>query len=334
MVEERPTVTGTVSVFMGPDAALVGLDDGTVARVVLPSCGDAFDASQLLPPGLEVSGMVADGVLAIGGRNTPAEAADHAAVDTVQLALVATEKTVMLFPGLEVKHRAGADPGTVVAVLVALAGRADGKAWRLVTVEDPEPAGIVPPFVDGGEPWITWPSEPQAAPEPSAPAAPAVAAPAPKATVEAFTARPARDALAAFDAARAALEAVLGENDALKDENRHLNEAVAALNDELAGAKAKPQNGPVPTLTPGLSQEVARFNPRIAGLNRDKNDILDDQVRVLRDADRLAAELHRANVRLRGDVRTASQSPSKSSPASRTVSRAGTCIAYAAARPA
>ena len=304
----KDVVHGTVSTFLEPDAALVKLDDGSVARVTLPNCWPYFDASRLLPQGMRVSGTVTDGVMDLSGRNTAAEAADRAGENTVHLALVASEKTVMLFPGLEVKHRTEERPGSVIAVLVELAGRADGKAWRLITVEDPVTAGIAQalPFVEGGEPWISWPvdevQEPGEQPAPEEAHDEAEEAPE---NAGAGTSS-AHEALAAIDAARHLIEATLGENERLRADVRHLTDTVETLSEEIDSIHAKPPTGPIPTVSP-QTQEIARLNARIAGMHREKLEILEDQARVLGDADQLAAanaELTRVNERLREEIRT------------------------------
>jgi hypothetical protein len=277
-------VTGTVSVLLEPDGVLVKLDDG-IARIDTSVLAPGIEPSRLFASGQEVTGTLKDGVLSVTGMHTPADAADHAAHGTVLPALVASEKAVILFPGLSVRHASGAPAGSVVAVRVDLSGRADGKAWKLCTVDEPDSVRDALPFLPGGHPWISMEhvAEALTEPEPAAAKAPEPA--------------PAAQGADVFDA----LETIRKRFDELHDEVERLEGEIESLTAEPA-----PVTGPLPTVATD-SAELVRARDQIALMTRQRIDMLADKRRAMIDADELAADnirLTQQITRLREQVRT------------------------------
>ncbi|MFB9714050.1 hypothetical protein [Arthrobacter methylotrophus] len=295
------TVDGIVSVILEPDGVLIKLEDG-IARIDTSVLAPGISPDRLFSPSQKVTGTVRDGLFTITeGLNTPADAADHAARGTIQPALVLSSKTIALFPGLTVRHASEAKPGTVIAVRVEIPGRADGKAWKLITVTDPDEVTDALPFLAGGEPWIRWDTDAstvEVAPTVNeAPAEPDDVAPAPAAThqeapVTDFTGG---DAFAALDAVRARLEHLSAENERLSSDLEDL--LVESVDEEAA----------IPVPSPALGgAEVGRLRAQVALMTRERVDMLKDHRRAMADADDLAAENARMAhtiERLRDDVR-------------------------------
>lgn len=296
-------VDGTVSVILEPDGVLIKLEDG-IARIDTSILAPGISPDRLFSPSQKVTGTVRDGLFTITeGLNTPGDAADHAARGTIQPALVISPKTVALFPGLTVRHANEAPPGTVIAVRVELSGRADGKAWKLISVTGPESVTDALPFMAGGEPWIRWDADVPAVgtvdAAAEAPAEPEAALPGPPAT----PARPETpaadfaggDAFAALDAVRARLEHLSAENDRLSSELENL----------LMGSVDEQADTPQPSPALG-GAEVGRLRAQVALMTRERVDMLRDHRRAMADADDLAAENARMAhtvERLRDDVR-------------------------------
>ena len=280
--------TGTVSVLLEPDGVLVKLEDG-IARIDTSVLAPGVHPARLFAAGQEVTGTLRDGLLSVRGAHTPADAVDRLGRGDVVPALVASEKSVLLFPGLSVRYASGAPAGAVVAVRIELLGRVDGKAWKLEAAE-PEDASAALPFLPGGHPWISA-LEPVDAPtaqsaEPEAPESVETEAEDP--AVEADAVQPAQDAQGAdvFDA----LETIRQRFDALHDE-------VERLEGELEAARADkepaPVTGPLPIIAAG-GAELATARQQIALLTRQRQDMIADSRRARNDADEIAAE----NVRL------------------------------------
>lgn len=291
-------VDGTVSVILEPDGVLIKLADG-IARIDTSVLAPGISPARLFCPAQKVTGTAHEGILTLtDGLHTPADAADHATRGSIQPALVISPKTVALFPGLTVRHANDAVIGSVIAVRVELSGRADGKAWKLITVPDPDEVTDALPFMTGGEPWIRW--------EPSSAAAPLEDAPAPAEPTAERTAEPAPpsvpaadpggDAFAALDAVRSRLEHLSAENDRL---SRELENLLMEAAEEQTG---------VPLPSPALGgAEVERLRSRVALMTRERADMVGDHRRAMADADDLAAEnarlIHTVE-RLRDEIRT------------------------------
>lgn len=288
------TVSGTVSVLLEPDGVLVKLEDG-IARIDTSALASGIEPSRLFSAGQEVTGTLRDGVLAVTGAHTVADAVDHTVRNGVYPALVASEKAVILFPGLSVRHASDAPAGAVVAVRIVVAGRADGKAWKLAAVADPEAVEAALPFLPGGQPWITWETADEAEEAPCESPAPAEAMEAPAETeVESSAQAPADDVFTALDTVRVRFEHLHAENSRLQDE-------LDALTAEPA-----PETGPLPTLMAG-GAELERARVQIALLTRQRGDMIDDKRRAMIDADELAADNVRLTqhiTKLREQVRT------------------------------
>lgn len=296
--DARSTVDGTVSMLLAPDGVLVKLEGG-MARIDTSVLAPGIPPAMLFTIGQKVTGTVADGIMTVtAGLHTPADGSDHAAKGKTLPALVASEKAVILFPGLAVRHASGAPTGAVIAVRVDLSGRVDGKAWKLSNAAPDSAVDDALPFVQGGEPWVRY--DPSAAPvetvEVIAPAveqAPEVtAAPAPIVAAADVPAAHLDDAFSALDAVRTRLEHLTAENQ--------------RLGRELKALKLEPRNdAPVPTPSVG-GAELERLRSQVALMTRDRIDMVDDLGRALADADDLAAEnarINHTNENLREQVR-------------------------------
>lgn len=291
-------VDGTVSVILEPDGVLIKLADG-IARIDTSVLAPGISPARLFCPAQKVTGTIHDGILTLtDGLHTPGDAADHATRGSIQPALVLSPKTVALFPGLTVRHANNAVTGSVIAVRVELSGRADGKAWKLITVPDPDEVTDALPFMTGGEPWIRW--EPSSAATPledaPAPAEPTVERTVEPAPPSAPAADPGGDAFAALDAVRSRLEHLSAENDRL---SRELENLLMEAAEEQTG---------VPLPSPALGgAEVERLRSRVALMTRERADMVGDHRRAMADADDLAAEnarlIHTVE-RLRDEIRT------------------------------
>lgn len=293
-------VTGTVSVTLEPDGVLVELPDG-IARIDTSTLAPGISPDRLFSRQQQVTGTVRDGILTITrGLHTTADAADHAAAGTIHPALVLSHKNVLLFPGLKVRHATAEPAGSIIAVQVELQGRADGKAWKLSTVEDPNPTSITEalPFLAGGEPWIRH----HASAGLPLPVAPVAAAPTPEpATEAAEPVAPAAPEPAALDPF-IALDSVRSRLEHLTAENTRLSREVKDLQLDRA---SQVETGPVPTPSSG-GAELERLRAQVALLTRQKTDMLDDVSRANEDANSLAAEnaaLSQQVERLREDIR-------------------------------
>lgn len=293
----KAMVTGTVSMLMNPDGAIVkveGAGSGRITRIDTASFAPGIDSERILRTGMKVTGTLSAGVLDITSMlTTTANAADYAEEATIQPVLVKDDKTVILFPGLEIRHRTeGIPAGTVIAVEVMLSGRADGKSWRLSTVEniDPEEVSEALPVLRCGAPWISLAAA-SAAPEPETPAVPEVTAVPKEATPEVI------DPFVAWETVRKSLQDLSEANRALAEENDQLRSTPAPLAEPAA---------PVPTPMSG-GAELERLNREVARLERARRDALEDTRRANTDADTVAAEnatLNQLVARLREDVRT------------------------------
>lgn len=291
-------VDGIVSVILEPDGVLIKLDDG-IARIDTSALAPGISPDRLFSPSQMVTGTVSDGLFTITeGLNTPGDAADHAVRGSVQPALVLSPKAVALFPGLSVRHASDSTPGTVIAVRVELSGRADGKAWKLISVTDPDEVAEALPFMAGGEPWIRWDADAPAVEAFVAPEEHEPAPPAPTARPETSAAVPdvpAGDAFAALDAVRARLEHLSAENERLSGE----------LEDLLMESVDDQASTPLPSPAFG-GAETERLRAQVALMTRERVDMLRDHRRAMSDADDLAAENARMAhtiERLREDVR-------------------------------
>ncbi|ACL42299.1 hypothetical protein Achl_4348 (plasmid) [Pseudarthrobacter chlorophenolicus A6] len=294
----RPTVSaaveGTVSVILEPDGVLIKLEDG-IARIDTSLLAPGISPQRLFSPSQKVTGTVRDGIFTITeGLHTPGDAADHAARGTVQPALVTSHKTVALFPGLSVRHANDEPVGSVIAVHIELSGRADGKAWKLGTVTDPDEITDALPFVIGGDPWIRW--------EPS-PSAPPAAEPTGAAGIQAPDTAERQDAVDPADIDPfTALDAVRSRLEHLSAENARLSGELEAL---LLDSVAETDAAPLPSPALG-GAELERLRSQVALLTRERVDMLRDHRRAMSDADELAAENARMAhtiERLREDVR-------------------------------
>lgn len=290
----RKTTVGTVTMLMA-EGAVVRRDDAeqgrAITRIDTESFAPGISPELLLSVGMKVHGTLSGGVLNISPMlNTPADAADYAEEATIQAALVLDEKTVALFPGLNIRHRTDGIPaGTVIAVEIELSGRADGKAWRLVTADDvgPDEVSEALPLFRGGSPWISLPEEPERVAPPALPVEPAKPA-----EVDAFT---------AWEIVRTELEKLAEQNAALSTENDDLRSASPAPAEPVM-----PVAGPVPVAVFG-GVELERANQEIARLDRVRRELLAATQRAGRDADTMAREnasLVQQVARLREDVRS------------------------------
>ncbi|WP_159619455.1 hypothetical protein [Arthrobacter zhaoguopingii] len=333
---KEPEIVGCeVSMLLPPDGVLVKLADG-MARIDTSPLAPGIEPERLFTSGQKLTGTVRDGLLTItSGIHTVAEAVAHARAGITHPALVLNEKRIALFPGLVVRHASLTEPGSVIAVRIELSGRADGKAWKVSAVENPEPEEIVPalPFTIGGEPWIVW--SPLAAQVPveaavedgAVPAEPEEASLVPAAVPEAEVPLPGDEALPAQEAApvpavedeepqapaprtaghtevAAALELLRSTLYALDEDNQRLAADAEALRQEVA-ANQKP-SGPVPT--PGAGGAALELAQRqVALLTRERIEMAGELTRALSEADDLAAE-NAAQVhlieRLRESIRT------------------------------
>lgn len=294
-------VTGTVSRLLAPDGVLVKLEDG-IARIDTSVLAPGIEPSRLFALGQGVTGTLRDNLLTVTGAHTTADAADHAARGTVQAALVASEKTVVLFPGLTVRHSSGAPVGTVVAVQVDMSGRADGKAWKLSTVQGPTEVIEALPFLPGGKPWVDWlPSlGDEASPETAKPVA---------ADTEVLESEPSLVAPSVVQPPVPAAEDVFTALDMVWDRLEWLSAENVRLAGELDEAlrEAAETRDPAPAPSPMGGAELERARQQIALMTRQRSDMIVDHRRAMADADELAAEnlrmVHQVE-KLREQVRT------------------------------
>ncbi|WP_259678336.1 hypothetical protein [Arthrobacter oryzae] len=285
-------VHGVVSLIVEPDCVLVKLEDG-IARIDTSAIAPGISPALLFRPAQKVTGTVYDGILTItDALHTVDEAAEHAALGTVQPALVLSPKSVALFPGLPVRHANDEPAGSIIAVQIVLSGRADGKAWKLATVPDPDKVTDALPFVAGAEPWIRW--EPAAeTPQRTVPAP--VSASLRPAQAQGSATPAAGDVFAALDMVRSRLEHLSADNEQLSRE-------LEALLMESAAQDSTPL--PFPAF---VGAEVERLRSQVALLIREKADMLGDYRRAMVDADDLADEnvrLAHTGERLRDEIRT------------------------------
>ncbi|QOD05969.1 hypothetical protein IDT60_20585 (plasmid) [Pseudarthrobacter sp. BIM B-2242] len=292
------TVTGTVSVILEPDGVLIKLQDG-IARIDTSTLAPGISPDRLFSPEQQVTGTVRDGMLTITqGLHTPADAVDRAVVGSIHPALVLSHKNVLLFPGLKVRHATAEPAGSVIALQVELQGRADGKAWKFTTVEDPEPASITEalPFLAGGEPWIRHEATADLPLPVAAPPVPTEPPVVPAEPDEPAVVEPAGvDPFAALDSVRARLEHLTAENARLSRE----------ITDLQLDKVAQTETSPVPMPSFG-GAENERLRAQVALLTRQKIDMIEDVSRANEDANSLAAEnaaLSQQVERLREDVR-------------------------------
>ncbi|WP_165968748.1 hypothetical protein [Arthrobacter crusticola] len=324
-----------VSMLLPPDGALVKLADG-MARIDTSTLAPGIAPERLFTPGQKLTGTVRDGLLTItSGIHTVAEAVAHARAGTIHPALVLNEKRIALFPGLVVRHASPMTPGSVIAVRVELSGRADGKAWKFSTAQDPEPESITPalPFCVGAEPWIAWspqaaqprvetaefiePADPQPGPEGEEPApaeddVPGTADEVETPPASAPPAAPHTDVASALELIRTTLHD-------LDETNRRLEAETAAL--RHAASNQKPA-GPVPSPGPG-GAALDQAQRQVALLTRERIELVGDLTRALGDADTLAAEntaLAHENERLRESVRTEQTRAARARQLSREIS--------------
>jgi hypothetical protein len=295
---KAPTaVQGRVSMLLAPDGVLVKLETG-MARIDTASLAPDLPPKMLFTIGQEVTGIVTDGIMTVtSGLHTVADGTDHAAKGRILPALVASEKAVVLFPGLLVRHASGAPTGAVIAVRVDLSGRADGKAWKLSNAPADSPVDEALPFVRGGEPWVRF--DPTAEPLEPAAEAPVVVEPSAVEPVVEVVAPAPGASLAAPDDAFGALDRVRGRLEHLTTENHRLGRELEALQLEVRN------DSPVPTPSIG-GAELERLRSQVALMTRDRIAMVDDLGRALADADDLAAEnvrINRTNENLREQVR-------------------------------
>jgi hypothetical protein len=300
------TVEGRVSMLLAPDGVLVKLDNG-MTRIDTSVLAPGLPPKMLFTIGQKVTGTVNDGVMTVtAGIHAPADAADHAAKGKILPALVASEKAVMLFPGLLVRHASGAPTGAVIAVRIELSGRADGKAWKLSNAAAETAVEEALPFVKDGEPWIRFAPTAVLEPAEEAPAAlePAavepVAAVVPPAPIETPIPVPAPvvsaalpdDVLGALDVVRVHLEQLTAENQ--------------RLGGELKAQQLETRNDtPVPSPSFG-GAELERLRSQVALMTRERIIMGDDLGRALADANDLATEnarISHTNENLREQIR-------------------------------
>lgn len=295
-------VAGTVSVLLEPDGVLVKLEDG-IARIDTSVLAPGIHPARLFAAGQEVTGTLRDGVLSVAGAHTRADAVDRLSRGSVIPALVASEKAVMLFPGLSVRYASGAPAGAVVAVRIDVLGRADGKAWKLEPAEAADVDEALP-FLPGGHPWISvGETEENTAQDAettheSHELEPESGAPEPEGKSAEST--PVHDAHGAdvYDA----LETIRKRFDALHDEVERLE---GELETATADKEPAPVTGPLPIITAG-GAELAKAHQQIALLTRQRQDMIADNRRAMIDADEIAAENVRLSTelsRLRDQVR-------------------------------
>ncbi|MET4143949.1 hypothetical protein [Arthrobacter sp. UYCo732] len=290
-------VEGIVSVILEPDGVLIKLEDG-IARIDTSVLAPGISPERLFSPSQKVTGTVRDGVFTItDGLHTPADAADHADRGTTQPALVISQKRVVLFPGLSVRHANNEPVGSVIAVHVGLSGRADGKAWKLSTVTDPEEVAEALPFMIGGDPWIRLgqPAPAAATVSTELETSELVAPPAHQPATETTPDPAVFDPFSALDGVRSRLEHLSAENARLSRE----------LEDLLMDSAEEPDGIPLPS--PAMAGvETERLRAQVALLTRDRADRIRDHRRAMSDADDLATEnasLARTVKGLREDVR-------------------------------
>ena len=305
----RDIVRATVTGFDGPGTALVGLPDGATARVLLPDFGPLVKPGMLLAIGQEVDGTLEGGTFQLEATTT-GEATDDASPGTVLPALVTGPKTIMLFPGLEVRYRTDAASGTVVAVKVELTGRADGKAWRL-SPADLNEADEALAYVPGGAPWLQPTSPMDEAPPPHAHPEDAGLS-----TFEPSSADD--DVLAALDLVRSRFERASADRQRLGAERDDLEQQVEQLRGQLAQAAAAAAGAaPVP-----LAPEGARLHAQIAVLANEKREMTQDLRNAIEEADDLAAAnsaLQQQVKHLREAVRTERERANRARQASKDV---------------
>lgn len=286
-VVRKAPVSGVVSMMMD-FGAVVKLEESAAARMARidsEAFAPGIPAAQLMHVGMKVYGVLAGGILDVSAMlNTPSEAVDYAEEATIQAAMVLNEKTITLFPGLNIRHRTEEEAGTVIAVEINKAGRADGKEWQVSTAEDIEPDEVSEalPLFRGAGPWVSMP-EPEQAPARNDEPAPEFAG----------------DAFAAWERVRLELATLTDTNRSLASEN----DALRCTTESSATAQAP---SPVPTAAAG-GADLERAHREIARLGRAHRDMLAAAFQSGRDADVLAAEnakLVQVNARLREDVRT------------------------------
>jgi hypothetical protein len=317
--KEPKAVECVVSWVLPPDSVMVQLDEG-VARVDTSALAPGIEPERLFAPGQKLIGTVQDGLLTVtSGIHTVAEAVAHARAGSILPALVLNEKRIALFPGLVVRHASPMEPGSVIPVRIELSGRADGKAWKFTTEEDPEPASITPalPFCVGAEPWIFWSPPtallpvktpysiefPELQPAPGGEEPPPTEQDTPATTDESET-RPATVPHAGVHSdVASALELIRTTLHTLDETNRRLEAESTAL--RRAASNQKPA-GPLPS--PGAGGAVLdQAQRQVALLTRERIELVGDLTRALSDADTLAAEytaLAHENERLRESIRT------------------------------
>lgn len=290
-------VEGEVCMLLPPDGVLVKLETG-MAQIDTSVLAPGIPPGMLFTVGQKITGTVHDKSLKIAsGINTPADGADHASKGLTLPALVASEKVVILFPGLLVRHASGAPTGAVIAVRVELSGRADGKAWKLSNAAPGEVVAEALPFFQGGDPWIRF--DPETVPEEAVEAAEPVLAEAP-AEIQLAPAKAAAPVPvpAQPDSAFEALDIVHDRLESLAADNQRLSRELQLLRLEVPSA-------PVPSPSVG-GVELERLRAQVALMTRQKIDMVDDLGRALADADDLAAEnarISHTNENLREQIR-------------------------------
>ncbi|MEH0110785.1 hypothetical protein V6N00_13825 [Tersicoccus sp. MR15.9] len=328
-----PQEHGVVSAGLGSDGVLVTLQDGRTVQVRVPATDAGIDLSSVLPVGAVVSGAVFENTMDVDGLHTAADVVDAVTENMTVPALVASEKSVLLFPGLTVRHRVPAAPGTVIAVRVDLVGRADGKGWSVSTVTDPHPDEVSPalPLLEGGQPWITWPPSTE-------PPAPDVQA----STTLRQTADSSRDPhqdergeagpglLEDLEGVRDRIQQLLAENERLGRENTHLTDTVQTLSEEIDDLLAAPSAAavvPDPVQDPqvaGLKVRLAAQLRRTRELEDERDEAVADAVREADRADRVGRE----NDRLRAELRAERAKATAARRASRSADAAPTGPAF------
>ncbi|MCC3292587.1 hypothetical protein [Arthrobacter sp. zg-Y1110] len=313
----RTQVSGTVSMVLD-GGAVVKLDGGSIASIDTTAAAPGVPASSILTPGTAVSGILEGATLDISAMfNTPGEAVDHFLPGLTYPAQVSGTKTVLLFPGLEVRCRHEASEAEIVAVTIELKGRADGKGWKLAAAEGVPVAAAPPVLRGGGIPWIVPGESPAVRAEPApdeeqeqvlpAPEMPEDLVPADGGNLEDVSAEA---SLAALDVVRRGLESLAGINTRLAGDVRELQDEI----EELRSSPAQPA-GAVPVPSPVTSgTEVLRLRGHIERLQDERRDLLDDLQRAVRDADGLARDLlasRMENQRLRDGIRTEKERASR-----------------------
>lgn len=307
-------VSGTITMLLS-GGALVKLDTGSPASIDLTSTFPDIDSSRILEPGMKVSGPLDGGTLDITGMlMTAGESVAHFNAGGTYPAMVASPKTVDLFPGLTVRCRTEEPAGSIVAVTVEQQGRADGKDWKLVVAAGTT-VSEAPAVVKGGVvPWIVLPARtthPAAAPDTVEPVKTAPPAPEPMASIIEAAAGPSpvspEASLAALDIIRRGIEAMIENNAELTGQVSDLSSEIGELTVTAA------DKTPIPSvLIQGA--EVLRLRGHIDRLQGERAEILGDLRRTLDDADGLARELNAArteNQRLRDGVRTEKERASR-----------------------